>query len=83
MKTVKIKIPDKMDKDTAEFILNNKSFLLFKPEIRTEQICHNYPDKCSECEEPDCDSACRGLPFLKPKTFQLSETQRKGDNKNE
>jgi hypothetical protein len=61
MKTVSLKIPNTMSKETAEFLLNIKSYLLIKPKLTYPMICYNAKRKvCKDCEQPECDLA-KGL----------------------
>ena len=58
MKKISLKIPDEMTKETAEFLLNIKSYLLIKPKLTYPMICYNAKRKvCKECEQPECDLA--------------------------
>lgn len=45
MKRISLKIPDDMTKETAEFLLNIKSYLLIKPEMTYPMICCNAKRK--------------------------------------
>lgn len=58
MKKICINVPDYLDREVAEFLLNNKSYFLIKPKLTKPQICYNAGTKnCEKCEEPECDLA--------------------------
>jgi len=58
---ITVNIRTDIAKETVEFLMNRKSFFLFKPHLSHEDVCHNEGSKhCLECEEPECDSA-KGL----------------------
>lgn len=55
---ITVNIREGISKETVEFLMNCKSFFLFKHSLSHEDVCHNAGSKqCVECEEPECDSA--------------------------
>lgn len=58
LKRVVLKIRSEMTKETAQFLLNIKSYFLVKANLTFPMICYNAKRKvCEDCEEPECDLA--------------------------
>lgn len=57
MKQVTINIPDHMDAETAEFLVNYESYLTIKGEYPYQRICSNAKRLCYKCQQPQCDFA--------------------------
>ena len=55
-KRICINVPKYLDRETAEFLLNNESYFLIS--LAKSEICYNANTKiCKKCEEPECDLA--------------------------